>query len=89
MNAYPYIIEAHRIVGEELAGDIYKHLVWFYHIDDFDLIVVRELSGDATVTTTENQDTFYIWMNSHGDMDHHLVIDELFLIREDDRSIRC
>ena len=83
----PGIPQAAGVVGKIFAADVHKELVRLHHVDDLDLVILRQLAGYAAVAAAQHQHPADVGMNGHGYVDDHLVVGELVLFREDDAAV--
>ncbi len=79
-NRYARIVESDRVIGEKFATGIDKDVIRFHDVDLLDLRIARKLARHATVTAADNQYLAHMRMHRHGNVDDHLVINELVLL---------
>ena len=79
--------ESRRRLRKESARDVDEHFVLLHDVDALDLGIAAQFLGDAAVAAADDQHVADMRVYRHGDVRHHLVIDELVLFRKDDLSV--
>ena len=57
-----------------LIAQFYNAFIDFNHDNLFDSVMLQYLAQGGALTTTNDSDTFWIWVRDHGGMDNTLVV---------------
>ncbi len=78
----PAVVHPAGVAGQIGAAGLHDLGVHLHEVDALDPVVAGQLPHHAAVACTDDEDVFCLLVDGHGDMDDHLVVDELVPLGE-------
>ena len=88
MDVHAAIIHTAGILRQIRAAGLDNRRIHFHQINVLDAVIPRQLSYNAAISGTDDQDVFCFLMNSHRHMSDHLVIDKLIAFCQHDIAVQ-
>ncbi len=74
--------------GEIFPADLDHLFVDLHEVDAPDTVIAAEFPDGAAVPAPDDQHVLHMRMHRHGDVDDHLMVDELVLFREHHKAVQ-
>ena len=88
MNLYSAVIHPAGIARQIRTARFHYQRIHLYKIDFFHTVIAGQLPHYATVSGTDHQNIFRVFMDCHGHMGDHFVIDKFIPFRQHDVAIQ-